>query len=219
MQWASRAVHLFRRLQHSQRVEEELNDDVQAYFEILIERGVSRGLSREQAERAARVRYEGPEQVKQRVREVRVGALIETALKDLRYSARVLRRSPGFTVFAVLTIALALGANAAIFSLVDGGLLKPAGYPEPERIVQLWEKPPGGARNGISAANYIDWARQSRSFEAIAAQTGGSLVHNATKRRFRFSVASARSVTCSSVGSRRSANAMNPRRRFSNSPL
>jgi putative ABC transport system permease protein len=75
----------------------------------------------------------------------------------------------------VLTIALALGANAAIFSLVDGVLLKPTGYPEPERIVQLWEKHPRGGRNGISGANYLDWVAQSSSFEAMAAQTGATM--------------------------------------------
>jgi len=169
--WVSRARLLLHRVLHRQHVEQELDDEVQAYFEILIERGMARGLSREQAMRAARVRHEGPEQVKQRVREVRVGTAIETMLKDLRYAARMLQKSPGFTFFAVLTIALGLGANGAIFSLVDGVLLKSSGYPEPERIVQIWEKPPGATRNGISAANYIDWAKQSQSFEAMAAQT------------------------------------------------
>jgi putative ABC transport system permease protein len=102
-------------------------------------------------------------------------ATIETLFQDLRYATRVLRRDPGFTFFAVLTIALALGANAAIFSLVDGVLLKSVGYPEPERIVQVWEKPPGGMRNGIAPANYIDWTKQSHSFEAMAAQTGAAM--------------------------------------------
>lgn len=81
-------------------------------------------------------------------------------------------------VFAVLTIALALGANAAIFSLVDGVLLKPATYPEPERIVQLREKPPGELRNVISAANYIDWTRQAKSFESMAATTGATMSYS-----------------------------------------
>jgi putative ABC transport system permease protein len=114
------------------------------------------------------------EQAKEK-QEVIVRATIETFFQDLRYSTRVLRRDPGFTFFAVLTIALSLGANAAIFSLVDGILLKSVGYPEPERIVQLWEKPPGGMRNGIAPANYIDWTRQSHSFEAMAAQTGAAM--------------------------------------------
>ena len=103
---------------------------------------------------------------------------LEAVLQDLRYGVRILRRNPGFTFFAVLTIALGLGANAAIFSLVDGVLLKSLGYPEPERIVQLWEKPPRGLRNGIAAANYIDWVEQSRSFEAMAAQTGGTMSYS-----------------------------------------
>ncbi|HEV2665984.1 MAG TPA: ABC transporter permease, partial [Blastocatellia bacterium] len=102
-------------------------------------------------------------------------ATIETFFQDFRYATRVLRRDPGFTFFAVLTIALALGANAAIFSLVDGVLLKSVGYPEPERIVQVWEKPPGGGRNGIAPANYIDWTKQSRSFESMAAQSGAAM--------------------------------------------
>jgi putative ABC transport system permease protein len=105
---------------------------------------------------------------------------LDALVQDLRYGVRVLRRNPGFTFFAVLTIALGLGANAAIFSLVDGVLLKSIGYPEPERIVQLWEKPPGGLRNGIAAANYIDWVEQSRSFEAMAAQTGGTMSYSPT---------------------------------------
>jgi predicted permease len=104
-----------------------------------------------------------------------VRSIIETTLQDVGYAWRIVKRSPGFTFFATLTIALGLGANAAIFSLVDGVLLKSFSYPEPERIVQLWEKPPGGLRNGISGANFIDWSRQSQSFAAIAAQTGAGL--------------------------------------------
>ena len=73
---------------------------------------------------------------------------------DLRFALRSLRKSPAFTAVAVLTIGLGLGANTAIFSFLDGVLLKPLAYPEPERLVQLWEKPPGGQRNGISALNF-----------------------------------------------------------------
>jgi putative ABC transport system permease protein len=105
-------------------------------------------------------------------------ALIDTTFADLRFAFRSLKKHPGFTFFAIITIALCLGANAAIFSLVDGVLLKSIGYPEPERIVQIWEKPPRGTRNGIAAANYIDWTKQSQSFEAMAAQTGGVLSYS-----------------------------------------
>jgi putative ABC transport system permease protein len=92
---------------------------------------------------------------------------------DIRYAFRAMRRSPGFTLVAVITLALGLGANAAIFSFVDGVLLKPIEFPEPERLVQLWEKPPtGGPRNGISAANLLDWQAQNQVFESISAISG-----------------------------------------------
>jgi putative ABC transport system permease protein len=91
---------------------------------------------------------------------------------DIRYALRSLWKSPGFTIVAVLTIALGLGANTAIFSFLDGVLLRPLAYPEPERLVQLWEKPPGGLRNGISALNFQDWQRQSTSLTGMAAATG-----------------------------------------------
>jgi putative ABC transport system permease protein len=108
-----------------------------------------------------------------------VRATIDAARQDFSYAWRIVKRSPGFTFFSTLTIALGLGANAAIFSLVDGVLLKSFSYPEPERIVQLWEKPPRGLRNGISGANYLDWANQSQSFEAMAAQTGATMSYAA----------------------------------------
>lgn len=176
MLWV-RVRHFLQRVLHRHRVEQELDDEVRAYYETLAERGMAKGLSHDEALRAAHLAFDRPEQVEQSVREIRMGASIETIWQDIRYAARVLTRSPGFTIFAVLTIAVALGANAAIFTLVDGVLLKSTGYPNADRIVELWEKPPGGERNGISGANYIDWAKQAHSFEAMAARTGGSLAY------------------------------------------
>ncbi len=95
--------------------------------------------------------------------------------KDLRFALRMIRNSPGFTVVAVLTLALGIGANTAIFSFVDAVLLEPLPYPHSERIVMVWEKPPGGERNGISTLNFLDWKRENTVFSAIAAETGGSM--------------------------------------------
>ena len=96
-------------------------------------------------------------------------------LQDLRFGMRTLRKSPGFTTVGVLTLAIGIGANTAIFSFVNGVLLKPLPYGEPERIVRVLEKPPGGGRNGISTLNYLDWQKDNTVFEYMAAQTGGSV--------------------------------------------
>src|SRR5262245_14891945 len=95
--------------------------------------------------------------------------------QDVRYGIRGLLKAPGFAAVAILTLALGIGANSAIFSFVDGVLLKPLPYPEPERILLLWEKPPGGGNNVVSAMNYLDWRSQSSSFTAVAAITGSQM--------------------------------------------
>ncbi len=95
--------------------------------------------------------------------------------QDIRYGFRSLLKSPGFTIVAVATLAVGIGANTAIFSFVDGVLLKPLPYADADRIVRVLEKPPGGGRNGISTLNYLDWAKENKVFEYMAAQTGGSV--------------------------------------------
>ena len=95
--------------------------------------------------------------------------------QDLRFGFRTLKNSPAFTAVAVATLALGIGGNAAVFSFVDGILLKPLPYGEPDRILRVLEKPPGGGRNGISTLNFLDWQKQNTVFEYMAAQTGGSV--------------------------------------------
>ncbi len=100
--------------------------------------------------------------------------------QDLRYAARTLGHSPGFTTVAILTLALGIGANTAIFSFVDGILLKPLPYAEANRIVRVLEKPPGFPRNGISTLNFLDWQKQNTVFDFMAAQTGASMTLSGT---------------------------------------
>jgi putative ABC transport system permease protein len=103
--------------------------------------------------------------------------MTQTFVQDLRYGLRMLRKSPGFTLAAVLTLALGIGANTAIFSVVNAVLLRPLPFPEPERIMALHEAIPekGIERAGASYPNFQDWEQQSRSFEALAAMRGTSM--------------------------------------------
>jgi len=95
--------------------------------------------------------------------------------KDVRFGLRMIRNSPAFTAAAVLTLALGIGGTTAIFSFVDAVLLKPLPFSGAERILNVWEKPPGSDRNGISTLNFLDWKNQNTVFTAMAAQTWGSV--------------------------------------------
>jgi putative ABC transport system permease protein len=169
-----RMASLWRNLLHKERVERELREELQAYVELLTEAKMSQGLGAAEARHAALVELEGMEQVKERVREIRMGYLLETVWQDLRYGLRVLVKSPVFTLVAVMSLALGIGANTAIFSVVNGLLLRPLSYPDSDRIVQLWHTPPqesfpGMKKFSVSPANYLDWKEQSKSFEQMAA--------------------------------------------------
>jgi len=93
---------------------------------------------------------------------------VRTLLEDLRYGFRMLRKSPGFTIVAVLTMALGIGANTALFSVVNGVLLNPLPYPEPDQLVTLHESKPNFARGSISYPNFLDWQKDNRTFSSLA---------------------------------------------------
>ncbi|HKG21293.1 MAG TPA: ABC transporter permease [Blastocatellia bacterium] len=169
----TRLSSLWRNLFHKARTERELTEEINAYLEMLIELKIKEGLNAEEARRAALIELGGKEQVKEKIREVSVGHYLETLGQDLRYGLRMLRKNPGFTAIAVLTLTLGIGANVAIFSVVYGVLLQPLPYTEADRLVTVIQSYPQKGLDtwGISQANFALYRDQNHVFEKIAAYT------------------------------------------------
>jgi putative ABC transport system permease protein len=177
-----RVSSFFRNLVHKQRVERDLDEEVRAYVDQLTEEKIQSGLSPQEARRTALIELGGVEQVKEQVREVRIGAFLETLVKDARLAFRMLRKEPSFTAVAVLTLALGIGANTAIFSVVSSVLIHPLPYNEPYsdpgRLVWITEFWPQlsyimGDNTPVMIPDYLHWREQSHMFEGIAACGGG----------------------------------------------
>ncbi|HEY2460746.1 MAG TPA: ABC transporter permease [Candidatus Acidoferrum sp.] len=149
----------------------ELDAELHAHLDALTEKYIQRGMSADEARHAARREFGGIEQIKQEYRESSRLPIVEVLLQDLRYALRALRKNPGFSAVAILTLALGIGTNTAIFSIVNAVLLRPLPFPHSDRIVEIYSTLPsaGVTKNGISYLNFNDFQAQSRSFEAIGA--------------------------------------------------
>ena len=110
--------------------------------------------------------------MKEEHRDARSVRWIDTLLKDVRYGLLLLARDPGFAAVAIGVMAIGIGANTAMFSLVDAVLLKPLPYPDPDRIVRVWERRPRRRATASATLNFLDWKRLSTSFEALSATRG-----------------------------------------------
>src|SRR5262245_24436666 len=107
--------------------------------------------------------------------------MLRNLWQDLRYGIRMLRKSPGFTIVAVLALGLGIGSTTAIFSVVYATLFEPMPFPNPEQLVMVWSRINGG-RNVVSAADYLEWKRRSKSFQYLGASSGGSFNLSGTER-------------------------------------
>jgi hypothetical protein len=166
-------TRFFRRARSDQEREREL----QAYLEIEAEENISRGMAPEEARYAARRKLGNTTQIREEIYLMNSLGFLESLWQDLRCGARMLRKNSGFTAIAVLTLALGIGANTAIFSVIHAVLLSPLPYNDPDRIVFLLESNPGRGfpEFSVSPPNYVDWRDSTSSFEAMASVSVGSL--------------------------------------------
>lgn len=168
----SRVSSFFRNMVRRRRVERDLDDEVRAYLDMLIDEKRESGLAYDEARRAALVEIAGVEQVKEHVREARAGALAEQLWRDVTYAVRVMLKHRGFTAAAVTTLALGIGANTAIFSIVDTIVFRPLPYADPGRLVKVWGTTATAPRADISWPDFVDIQTQNNVFDGIAADDG-----------------------------------------------
>src|SRR5688572_12110997 len=173
--WLAGLLVALRSLIRRRRMEEELAEEFQDHLQREIDQGLRAGLAPEDARYAA-MRAMGPiAKSQEECRDVRSANVIGDFLNDLRYGVRTLRRTPGFTSVALVTLALGIGANTAIFSIVNAVILRPLVYPEPDRLMRLMAQFPATGSGGAALSNpeYDEFREMNRSFVAVGAFTTG----------------------------------------------
>jgi predicted permease len=163
--WLLRLGGIFRR----ERRERELTAEMDSHLQMHIEDNLRSGMSAREARREALMRLGGIEQTKENCRDRRGLPLLEILFQDLRFAVRLLRKNPGFTAIAVLTLALGMGAATTIFSVVNGVLLRPLPYQNHDRLLRVDETHPGAIGSGLTFATFLDLEREAKTVENASA--------------------------------------------------
>src|ERR1039458_978310 len=161
-------LHRLRALFRKEELNQELSDELAFHLEKQIEQNVEAGMSAKNARYAALRSFGGVEQVKEECRDTWGVRFIDTLLQDIRFGWRMLAKNPGFTAVAVLTLALGIGANSAIFTVVDAATLRPLPISSPDRLVRLSMMTPQGESPELSYPDYDDIRQQVKSFSGAA---------------------------------------------------
>ena len=160
-----RMAGLFRSERRDREFEAELESHVQLHIDDYVRSGMSLG----EARRQALIKLGGIEQTREAWRQQHGVPALESLAQDLRYAFRAMRKNPGFTCISLLTLALGIGANTALFSVVNGVLLNPLPYPDSERLAILYQKSAIADQGAVSYPNFLDWQRQNETFSSMAA--------------------------------------------------
>jgi putative ABC transport system permease protein len=158
------------------RRSEELNEELESHLAMATEERIERGEAVAAAARAARREIGNFLLIREVTQDMWGGRWWRDVLEDVRYGLRVLWKNPRFLAIAVLTLALGIGANTALFSIVNGVLLNPLPYPHPEELVTLHESKPNFATGSISFPNFLDWQKDNQTFSSMAVQRGTSFI-------------------------------------------
>jgi predicted permease len=161
----------FRTLAKRKRVETELDKELRYHIQRQTEENMAAGMNAREAREAASRMFGGVSQIEEECRDMRQTQYLENFLQDLRYAVRILGKSPSFTVVIVLTLALSIGANSAIFSVIDGVLLKPLPYPQAGRIVRVFYRSAEYPKFPLNPWDFLDFRARNRSFENFAVYT------------------------------------------------
>ena len=170
-----RVIGVIRGLWRREQADRELDAELRDFLDRSVDDRVAAGASRSEAHRTARVALGGVDPIKERVRDVNFETLVEGVLQDLRGAVRSLYRAPAFSVVAVLTLAIGIGANTAFFSLVNAVLLRSLPFPDADRLVAMLTVAPNGANPSASPAKLNAWRRETEIFDGIAGYQFGSV--------------------------------------------